>query len=267
MSQHFPHNNRRPGTEVSAFIGGDAPVTMSSREIAELVESRHDTVKRTVDRCVERGSFACPPTVDVQEIGGNNRAYTTSAYLLDKRSSIIVVAQLCPEFTARLVDRWQELEAQAEKNAQAPAFDPANLLENPAAMRGLLLGYTEKVIELEARVEDMRGDVEALDRISNADGTLTVTETAKALTMRPSDLFNWLANNGWIYKRPGAALWLGYQSKCNKGLLWHKTTTIIRPDGSEKITEQLRVTAKGLTVLARFIKPVARIVSNPSEGN
>jgi phage regulator Rha-like protein len=28
-----------------------------------------------------------------------------------KRDSIIVVAQLSPEFTARLVDRWNELEA------------------------------------------------------------------------------------------------------------------------------------------------------------
>ena len=34
-----------------------------------------------------------------------------------KRDSIIVVAQNCPEFTARLVDRWQELEKQVQQNA------------------------------------------------------------------------------------------------------------------------------------------------------
>ena len=28
-------------------------ITMSSREIAELVESRHDSVKRTIERCAE----------------------------------------------------------------------------------------------------------------------------------------------------------------------------------------------------------------------
>jgi phage regulator Rha-like protein len=31
-------------------------------------------------------------------------------YELTKRDSYVVVAQLSPEFTARLVDRWQELE-------------------------------------------------------------------------------------------------------------------------------------------------------------
>ena len=46
-----------------------------------------------------------------------------------KRDSIVVVAQLSPEFTARLVDRWQELEAQVAKPA-LPDFS------NPAEARG-----------------------------------------------------------------------------------------------------------------------------------
>ncbi len=32
-----------------------------------------------------------------------------------KRDSIIVVAQLSPEFTARLVDRWKELEEERSR--------------------------------------------------------------------------------------------------------------------------------------------------------
>jgi hypothetical protein len=34
-------------------------------------------------------------------------------YEVNKRDSYVIVAQLCPEFTARLVDRWQELESGA----------------------------------------------------------------------------------------------------------------------------------------------------------
>lgn len=41
-----------------------------------------------------------------------------------KRDSIIVVAQLCPEFTARLVDRWQELEKQVRQPALPDFTDP-----------------------------------------------------------------------------------------------------------------------------------------------
>lgn len=90
---------------------------MSSREIAELTGTRHDNVKRTIESIVAKGVIACPQIESVQELGGNNRRYTTQEYRLDKRTSYIVVAQLSPEFTAALVDRWQALEAQ-----QAPAL-------------------------------------------------------------------------------------------------------------------------------------------------
>lgn len=84
-------------------------VTMSSREIAELVGSRHTDVIRTIDRLIDKGVVSgCTPSAYTHE--QNGQPY--KQYLVCKRDSYIVVAQLCPEFTARLVDRWQELEAQ-----------------------------------------------------------------------------------------------------------------------------------------------------------
>ncbi len=98
-------------------------LTMSSREIAELVESRHDSVKRTIVRLVEKNIIQLPPLVDVK----NEQGQSVSEYQLTKRDSYVVVAQLSPEFTARLVDRWQELESQLSSNTlQLPNFeDPA----------------------------------------------------------------------------------------------------------------------------------------------
>ena len=81
-------------------------LTMSSREIAELLEVRHADVKRSIERLMDRGVIADSPMANVQVKGGNNRAYTTSIYNLPKRDSYIAVAQLSPEFTARVVDRW-----------------------------------------------------------------------------------------------------------------------------------------------------------------
>jgi hypothetical protein len=75
---------------------------------------------------------------------------------------LVVVAQLSPEFTARVVDRWQQLEAE-----RAP-FDPSTLLNSPAIMRGLLLSYTEKVLALESEVDSMRDDVAAHERPTGA---------------------------------------------------------------------------------------------------
>ncbi|RAP39364.1 hypothetical protein BYZ73_20920 [Rhodovulum viride] len=234
---------------------GPQPLTMSSREIAELLEIRHDNVKRSVERLADRQVIVRPPLEEEQSLDAMGRCRASLVYRLEKRASYVVVAQLSPEFTARLVDRWQELEEQSR------SFDPSKILESPAAMRALLLSYTEKVIALEARVDDMREDVEAHARLTGAEGTLCVTEAAKVLGMRPKDLFQWLGQHGWIYKRPNAGAWLGYQTKCNQGLLEHKTTTVHRADGSEKITEQVRITPRGMSKLARLIHPTARIVA------
>lgn len=88
--------------------------TMTSIEIAELVGSRHDSVKRTIERLAERGTIRFPPMVDAENINNLGFSVKATRYVFEghqgKRDSIIVVAQLSPEFTARLVDRWQELE-------------------------------------------------------------------------------------------------------------------------------------------------------------
>jgi len=91
-------------------------LTMSSREIAELVGSRHDSVKRTMDTLSDKGLITITQSVE-PTIGGGKPA---TVYLVGKRDSYIVVAQLCPEFTARLVDRWQELE-QAHRAPALPS--------------------------------------------------------------------------------------------------------------------------------------------------
>ncbi|SDR52806.1 Rha family transcriptional regulator [Paraburkholderia tuberum] len=87
-------------------ITNSAAPTMSSREIAELVESRHDKVKQSIERLAERGVIQLPPMGEVK----NHLGQTVAEYRICKRDSYVIVAQLSPEFTARLVDRWQELE-------------------------------------------------------------------------------------------------------------------------------------------------------------
>lgn len=141
-------------------------LTMSSLEIAKLVEQRHDNVKRTIETLGGKGVITLPQIEEVANTGPGPK--TIGAYNLCKRDSLIVVAQLCPEFTARIIDRWQALEEQVAK----PAIDPMQVLSDPAAMRGLLLTYTEKVLALESKVETLAPKAEALERIAEADGLM-----------------------------------------------------------------------------------------------
>ena len=104
-------------TQISSILS--TSVSMNSKEISELVELRHDNVKRTVKALSEQGVVVPPQIEVVPFVDESGRNRTVEAYVFSgeqgKRDSIIVVAQLSPQFTARLVDRWIELE-QAQVN-------------------------------------------------------------------------------------------------------------------------------------------------------
>lgn len=119
--------------------------TMSSREIADLVESRHDNVKRTMERLSERGIIRFTPLEETSHEGAGARS--VEVYRVNKRDSFVVVAQLCPEFTARLVDRWQELEAQASR---------------PMTAAEQLLASVQLTVDLERRQRQTEQQVAAL---------------------------------------------------------------------------------------------------------
>ena len=95
---------------ITPFSGGDA--VMSSQEIADLVGKRHDNVKRTIETLADRKIIQLPQIEEVK----NHLGQTVEQYLFSgdkgKRDSLVVVAQLSPEFTGALVDRWQNLEEQ-----------------------------------------------------------------------------------------------------------------------------------------------------------
>ncbi len=150
---------------------------------------------------------------------------------------------ISPAFHLKVIRAYDQM-------VTAPQPDPMTVLNDPAAMRGLLLTYSEKVLALESKVAEQLPKVEALERISMANGSLCVTDAAKALQVQPKKLFGWLREHRWIYRRPGGSSWLGYQDRTMTGLLEHKVTTVQREDGTDKVVEQVRVTPKGLSKIA-----------------
>lgn len=123
-------------------------------------------------------------------------------------------------------------------------------LNNPAALRGILLSYTEKVLALEAQVAEQAPKVAALQRLEMADGSVCLTNAAKLLKVRPKDFFLHLQAKKWIYKRPGTSTWVAYQDRIQFGLLEMSEFTQSLPDGTEKLRVQTRLTPKGLAKLS-----------------
>lgn len=132
-------------------------------------------------------------------------------------------------------------------------IDPMQVLNDPAAMRGLLLTYSEKVLALEARVEEQEAKVATLDRIEGADGSMCLTDAAKTLKVRPIDLIRFMDSRRWIYKRPQNRNWIGYHDKIAGGYLEHDDHLYIDKEGRERVSTQVKVTGKGLVKLSELL--------------
>ena len=107
---------------------------MSSLEMAELCEKRHDSVKRTIETLSEKGVISHPQIVNGKK---SANGVVVQVYYVGERDSYIVVAQLCPEFTARLVDRWQELERNLQLESERKASRQQARLEAPLMTKSL----------------------------------------------------------------------------------------------------------------------------------
>lgn len=213
-------------------------LTMSSREIADLVGSRHDKVKQSIERLAERGVIGVPPLGEYLDSLGR----PAKEFKIGKRDSYIIVAQLSPEFTARLVDRWQQLEQQVSN----PIVNLTRL-----DLLKLALDSEEKRIALEHKVEELEPKAQALDLISAGTDTLTLTEVAKILGQKRKDLMARLHAEGWMYRLNGS--WVAYEKYIRNGCLQFKEAKYTdETTGQECRKAYCHVTPKGLTKLAQM---------------
>jgi len=219
-------------------------IRMTSQEISDLVQVRHDNVKRTVETLISSGVIACPQIEDMVTTS-NNRDYTSKVYVFvgeqGKRDTMIIVAQLSPQFLGTVVDRWLEL----EKAVQQPRL-PSNYKE---ALQFLIEAEEQKeqlalqVAQQQQVIEVIQPKADVYDIIANRDNTYTIRDTAKLLKMRPKDLTDWLLANGWIY---------GKTSATYKPFAAHDRNHLKLV--ASNYGTQVRVTGKGLVWLARKLK-------------
>lgn len=213
-------------TAISAAV-----LTMSSEEIAALVESRHDNVKTSIERLGARGVIQLPALQEVR----NHLGQTVSVYQLCKRDSYVVVAQLSPEFTARLVDRWQELEAQA-----APAV-PRTMSQ---ALR-LAAEQAEQIEQQQAALALAAPKAEYVDRYVAANGAKGFRQVAKLLGANEHEFRAWLQDEKIMYRLGGE--WTAHQCHIDAGRFVVKTGVAHANDHAFNAT---KFTPKGVNWVA-----------------
>lgn len=216
-------------------------IKMTSIEIAELVGSRHDKVKQSIERLAVRGVIRNPPMVVFEKINNLGLLRGVEAYVFEgeqgKRDSIIVVAQLSPEFTARLVDRWRELE-------DAAVNIPKTL---PEALR-LAADLAEQKMQLENQLAIAAPKVEFADRVGEASGIL-IGNYAKVVGIGPNKLFAWMREHK-ILIASGSRRNVPMQEYMDRGYFTVKETAVNTNHGIQ-ISFTTKITGRGQQWLTR----------------
>lgn len=94
-----------------------APITMPSREIAELTGKLIGHVHRDIGNMLSELSQGDDPFLDHVRVDRVGREYVTDFHLPHRETMILLTGYSVP-MRANVVDRWRQLEAQAAK----PAF-------------------------------------------------------------------------------------------------------------------------------------------------
>jgi phage regulator Rha-like protein len=152
-------------------LSGGMPETMTSLEIAEVVNKRHDNVKRTIETLAEQGVIIRPQIEDEQSTDAMGRSRLTQVYRVGERDSYVIVAQLSPEFTAKLVDYWQQHKNQQPVAIPTTAEAFANAFQMIANTERTQVVHAKAIAHLEAKVERVATAQTIMpSRPSNAEG-------------------------------------------------------------------------------------------------
>lgn len=227
--------------------------TMSSREIAQLCDKRHDHVLRDINNLnltyqqmglpkVGEGYYTHPSTGSQQH----------REFLLTKEQSIDLVTGYRADIRIRINRRWAELETQNN----APALPNFN---DPVAAARAWADAVEKQQVAIAQIAELEPKAQALEAISHSEGSLGVREAAKAVGMGQNEFVEWCIDKNkpitsrFMYRDESSVLH-AYSHRISAGMMTEKLNTFVGGDGRERSAPRVKFTPKGITHIAKMLK-------------
>lgn len=176
-------------------IGSDTIQTVNARDLHSFLQNKDHFATWIKDRVEQYGFVENTDFVSYSESsekGGRPRV--EYALSLDMAKELAMVERNEQGKKAR------QYFIECERRAK----DPVAALNDPSALRQLLLENVEKVIALEARVEEDKPKTEFYDAYINADGLYNLQNAGRALNARPNLFIRYLKEKYMFYQ--GTAL-------------------------------------------------------------
>jgi len=204
------------------LLQSSGEVSITLKEITDLLEVRHDKSKLKVDQLLKEPSFGIVSKTDIINLNG----LKVETYLLNKKQAIIVGAKLNNALLIKLVNKLEEIE-----NNKKPSLPSVKEL-------ALMVIKSEEEKEL-LQIENKKKST-FISNVIHSQNSYTATQVAKDFNIS-AKLFNKiLLEAGVIYYQNGSyALTSRYQSF---NLTTIKETT---PDSNDKTYLSLRWTVAG----------------------
>jgi len=238
-------------TEITLFRFENKPLHVDVRESGELMFSAPDVCRalglsdvtsslRVLDED-EKGPLTVRTLGGTQEVSGITEP---GLYKLISRSRK-------PE--AKRFDRWvrHDVLPQIRKTGSYSAV-PAIDLNDPAFLRQTLLGYTEKVIALEAENAELTPKAESFDALANLEGRHNLRSAAAQCGWPQNKFIDKLISIGWVYVNTATGRKHAYSDRIKTGMMEVKNVEVKRTDYTEGVGQPM-ITQKGLARLKMLL--------------
>ena len=227
--------------------------TMSSREIAQLCQKRHDNVCndiRILNETYEKmGLLKIKDTLYTNEQNGQQYR----EYLLTKEQSIDLVTGYNRELRIAINRRWQELE-----NKELSKLE---ILQ-------MALQSEQERIALENKVEQLQPKADAYEILSGAKGSVSIRVASGELKVPEKKFIQWLLDNDWAYRegnRTDGKL-LPHAHRKEQGYL-ELISVVTYNTGEAVARSQTKVTQKGLARLAQIFSKNRALLTHKISAN
>ena len=217
---------------------GQELLTMTSREIAELTGKEHRNVLRDLDVLRNQLGELFVGSAQTWTHPQNGQRYPE--YVLDKDTTLCLVAGYDAVVRMRIIKRWQELEAQ-----QAP-----KLPQTMAQALRLAAEQAEQIEHQQAALALAAPKVEFVERyVQPGTGSMGLRQVCKVLGAKQTEFTDFLLQRGLMYRTTPVSPLTPRAEHVHNGRFEAKTGTAEHGDSSHAYVHY-KFTAKGVAWIA-----------------
>lgn len=241
---------------VTGLIGRETVQTVMGRDLHAFLQVGKDFSTWMKDRVSQYGFTEDVDFITYQDVRSpkSGSAKSRSVVATEYAISIDMAKELAMVERNDQGKRARQYFIECERRAKS--VDPVAALNDPSALRGLLLQNVEKVIALEAQVEADKPKTSFYDQYVNTDGLYGLQNAGRALGAHPNKFTAWLKKDYLFYQ--GTAL-VPRVRFIQMGVFEVKSEIV-----DEKARYRTFVTAKGLSYLSQRLPDTIKL--HPGDG-